>query len=470
MIWSLMSRFGTLGFALISNIILARLLTPSDFGCIGMLMVFVALANTFIDSGLGAALIQKRLPTETDYSTVFTFNIVLSITLYIILFFSSPYIADFYHTPILSKILKVQGIILLINGLRIVQYNILIKKMQFKVLALYEILATILGCCTGIIMAYCECGVWSIVLNNIIYSLIFTALLYLRGNDYKIAFVFDYASFKSLFSFGGLILLSNLIDSAYKNIHSLVIGRAFNTTQLGYYSQAEKLESIPVVGISQSINGVFFPIFSQIQDDKEKLREVLCRSIKTLTYLSFPIMTLLILVASPLINFVYSDKWQNSIPMFQMLCIAGMIIPVNMLNLNIIRSLGKGKKYLIMQIIQFCSGLFAILFGLNWGIKGLLIGSIVASYLYFVCICFINSSLLRLSIFRQIHNISSNFLLTIISGGVVYFCINQIGSIGIIADIIIPSIIFTIIYVFLSYIVKAQGFTTIKSLIIDSRK
>lgn len=467
--WSLMSRFGTLGFALISNIILARLLTPSDFGCIGMLMVFVALANTFIDGGLGTALIQKKTPTIIDYSTVFTFNIVLSILLYTLLFVSSPYIADFYHTPILSKILKVQGVILIINGFRIVQYNILIKRLHFKILAIYEVSATILGCFTGIIMAYLGYGVWSIVFNNIIYSLLFTVLLYLRGNECRVKLIFDYTSFKSLFSFGGLILLSNLIDTAYKNIHSLVIGRAFNTSQLGYYTQAEKLESIPVLGITQSINGVFFPVFSQIQDNKENLRDLLCKSINTLTYLSFPTMTLLILVASPLINFVYSDKWQDSIPLFQMLCVGGMIIPVNMLNLNIIRSLGKGKKYLIMQIIQFCSGLLAILLGLSWGMRGLLIGAIVAAYLYFICICFINSSLLNLSVFRQIRNISSNFLLTIISGGVVYMSTNQIGSIGLFADIIIPSILFAIVYVILSYIFNIQGFMLVRRIVVNSK-
>ena len=469
LIWSLVSQFGTLGLSFISNIILARLLSPSDFGCIGMLMVFVALANTFVDGGLGAALVQKKNPTETDFLTVFSFNVALSITIYIVLFISAPVVADFYRLEILSDILRVQGIILFINALRIVKYNNLMKMLKFKQLAVCELLSSALGCATGIVLAYRGAGVWSLVVNNIMYSIVFIISINFVDRTTKVGLKFNVHAFKSLFSFGGLILLSNLIDTASKNIQSLVIGRIFNISQLGFYSQAEKLQSIPVMGISKSINGVFFPVFSEIQDDKKRLCNALLKSTNMLTYFSFPIMAILILIAYPLIGLVYSERWLPSVPFFQVLCLAGMIIPVNLMNLNIIRSVGKGKIYLFMQTFQFIVGLLGVLIGSRWGINGLLMGSVVAIYLYFICILFINNRVIGLNFVEQIKNLSGNGFVTLIAFSITYYALLQFGDISLSRYTVLSISIFVLIYISVSALLKVKGFVNTINFIKDKQ-
>ena len=464
MFWSLMSRFGTLGFALISNIILARLLSPSDFGCIGMIMVFVSLANTFLDGGLGAALIQKKNCSDLDYHTVFTFNLIFSIFLYLILYVSSYYIADFYRIPVLSDILKVEGLILIINGFRIVQYNKLLKELKFKEIALYELFATFCGSTLGITLAFCGGNVWSLVFNNICYSLIFTILLYIKNKEDKVKLNFNYKRFRSLISFGSAILLSNLVDTIYKNINSLIIGKTFNSTQLGYYNQAEKLESIPVLGVTQAINSVFFPMFSKIQDDKNRVGLLLMKSINVLTFLLFPIMTIFIFIASPLINLLFSDKWNESVLLLQILCFNGMILPINMLHLNVLRSFGKGSKYLFMQLFQFSIGLICILIGLNWGITGLLYGIIMASMLYYICISFINSSIIDVSLTKQIRCILGNLSLTFLTAFIVYVTKDFVVIDNFFIKIIIPTLEFLFVYLLLSFCLKLDGFRSCRQI------
>ena len=464
-IWSLVSSFGTLVITFLSNIILARLLTPDDFGCIGILVVFVSMANILIDGGLGAALIQKKNPTSLDYSTVYTFNLVLSLFFYAVIFIIAPYIADFYHIPILKSILRAQGIILLINPFRIVQYNKLIKTLRFKELAKYEISSALIGTIVGILMAFHQFGVWSLVFANIINSLVFTLIINCVSSHWHSRMQFDLNAFKSLFSFGGLILLSNMIDTLYNNINNIIIGKMFSATQLGYFTQADKLKTIPVNSVSKAINGVFFPVFSEFQDDRKRLGHILRQNIITISYLSFPVMTVLIIVASPLINFVYSEKWNDSVPFFELLCFTGMILPVNMLNLNIIRSLGSGGKYLLMQIFQLVLGVSAVGIGAAWGIMGLTIGFVISAYMYFFFISMINSKSVGVGLFSQLTAIAGNVLLSFVCGGILYSIKNNITTGFIFLDIIFPVLIYFFCYIISSYLFKMNGFKNIWAIV-----
>lgn len=455
--WSMFSRFGTLLIAFVSNLILVRILSPTDFGCIGMLMIFITLSNTILDGGLGAALIQKKDPDSTDYSTVFTYNILISVLLYTILYLTAPSIAEFYRIELLSDVLRVQGLILFINAFRIIQYNFLIKNLYFKELAIYEIIASVTGTSIGIIMAYSGFGVWSLVFSNLLYSLMFTFILNIR-TKWKPRFVFNRQAFISLFSFGGMILLSNIIDAIYKNIQSLVIGRVFESSKLGYYSQAEKLESIPVNGLSSAVNGVFFPIFSQLQDDKKKLGVTLLRNINVLSYLSFPIMVMAIIVATPLLDLLYTSKWHESIPYFQILCFSGMILPINMSNINIIRSLGKGHMYFYMQIYQVILGIAAICFGIRWGIFGMLIATVVSAYIFYITTVIINSRLLGIGILTQLSMISGNLSVSFLIGLVVHFLTPYIAVPQRVLNILIPVFVYILLYIICSHILKLSGY------------
>ena len=243
MIWSFLQRFGSMGVSFISNIIFARLLTPDDYGCIGMLTIFIALSNTFIDGGFGSALIQKKRPTQEDYSTIFYWNVFLSIVLYAILFLCAPLIADFYNIEILSKILQVEGIILIINALGIIQNNQLRKQLKFKSIAHITLTASIVSVIVAIVMAYMGYGVWSLVAQQIVLSFVSTLLYWIHGS-WRPSRTFSARSFKELFGFGSFILLSSLLNAFCNNLNGLLIGKFFNASSMGYFTQAKKLEDV----------------------------------------------------------------------------------------------------------------------------------------------------------------------------------------------------------------------------------
>ena len=274
MIWSSLQRFGTMGISFISNMVLARLLTPDDYGCIGMLMIFIALSNTFIDGGFGSALIQKKRPTSEDYSTIFYWNIFLSVVLYIVLCFCAPLIADFYNITLLSQVLQVQGIILIINALGIIQANQLRKQLKFKVLAKVTLVASIVSVGVAIAMAYMGCGIWSLVAQQIVVSLI-TTLLYWGYSRWRPIMVFSTKSFKELFGFGSFILLSNLINTFCNNLNGLLIGRFFNASSMGYFTQAKKLEDVSSTSIEAVVLQVTYPVLVEVKDNNERHSETI---------------------------------------------------------------------------------------------------------------------------------------------------------------------------------------------------
>ncbi len=453
--WSMLSRFGTLAITFGANIVLARRLSSEDFGVVGLLTVFVALAGTILDAGLGTALIQKKDPEKIDYSTVFVFNIAISSLLYATIFLAAPFIADYYDKAILTDILRVQSIILFVNAFRIIQYNILIKQLQFKRLTLVDIGSALTGSAIGVALAYTGFGVWSLVINNIAYSLVFTIVINLMAT-WRPSLQFSYKAFKQLFSFGGLVLVSNLIDTLYKNIQNLIVGKVFSISELGYYSQAKKLEEVPVMGVSSAINSVLFPVYSNLQDDKKVLSEKLNKNIDIITFVLPPIMAIVIIIAEPLVEMLYTAKWSDSIPYFQLLCVAGAILPVNMTNLNIIKSQGKGVVYLLMQIAQFVLGVGAMLIGSLWGVKGLICGSIIVSYLYTIIIININATLLGKSVYRQFILISKNLIVTIVVGLITFVIFSNV-QMGIFLSLIIPAIAYVAIYLLVSYIFRMSG-------------
>ena len=466
-IWSLVSRFGTLFITFMSNLILVRLLMPHDYGTVGLLMVFVAIANTLLDGGLGAALIQKAEPSEDDYSTVFTFNIVFSVILYSILFFTAPFIAEFYKIELLSSILRVQGLVLLINAGRIIQYNLLIKRLQFKKLAIVDVSSATIGALCGILLAKWGFGVWSLVFNNLIYSAVFTLIINMTGK-WRPKILFKYSNFRNLFSFGSMLMLSNILDTLYKNIQNVVIGKIFNTTTLGYYTQAKKMEEVPVQGLSSAVNSVFFPIFSNLQVDKNRLSEALCRSINVISYALFAIMTLVILIAEPLINVVYTTKWSDSVPLFQLLCVAGMTIPINMLNLNIVKSLGKGRLFFKLQILQLAIGLASMLIGANWGVVGLICGYIVVSFLFMIFLITVSSSLLNTSPLSQMLYIAKHLAIAMLSG-VLVWSVSNIITLTNIGTILTLSLLYMSIYLSLSLVFKVSGLKECLKIIFKKR-
>lgn len=386
LIWASIQKFGTLGVSFISNIILARILSPDDYGMIGMLAVFIAISNTFIDGGFGSALIQKKSPSETDYSTVFYFNILLSLILYIILFCCAPIIEQFYKDLNgLSHILRVQGIVLVLNALTVVQFNKLRKRMNFKLLSSINIYSALFSVAVAIAMAYSGFGVWSLVFQQISLSAANSILLWLYCR-WKPVSEFSFKSLRELFGFGSFIMFSNLLNSLGNNINGLLIGKFFSPSTLGYFSQAKKIEDMSSLGILAVIEQVTYPMLVDVKDDYRRMTNVLAKFNNLLLAVVLPFMLCLLLTAQPIIILLFSDKWLLSVPLLQILAIHGIFICMQGSNYNAIAAIGKSKILFKWTIIKRITNIsLLIVFLLVWGFNGLMWGIVLTGALIAGC-------------------------------------------------------------------------------------
>ena len=374
MVWTSIQKFSKMGIQFISGIILARLLTPYDYGCIGMLMIFIVLAESFIDGGFGSALIQKKRPTQEDYSTIFFWNIAMAAVLYVILYFSAPAIAKFYKIPLLCSVLRVQGIILFIYAFNIVQRNQLRKNLDFKALSLVTIVTSVIALIVTIVMAYLGFGVWSLVVQLILTAAI-PAIVFWFYVKWRPQWIFSWKSFRELFSFGFFMFLAHILNQFGQQIQGLLIGKFFNPTTMGYYSKAQGTEKLASLSISSIMTQVTYPLYAEIQDDRKSMGNMIKRITMTLAYFSFPMLFLLLLLAKPLFVLLYSDRWIHSVPFFQVLCIAGLAGCLQSINLQAISAIGKSRTMFVWTLIKRIVGISAMVLGLlAWGMKGLLLG------------------------------------------------------------------------------------------------
>lgn len=379
-VWSSLQRFGTMGINFISNIVLARLLTPDDYGCIGMLMIFIVLSNTFLDGGFGSALIQKKRPTSEDYSTIFYWNIFLSIVLYGILYICSPLIANFYDIPLLSKVLRVQGVVLILNAFGIIQANQLRKQLKFKSIAKVSLTASLVSVIVAITMAYMGWGVWSLVAQQIMMPLVST-FLYWIYSTWRPLWVFSRSSFKELFGFGSFILLSNLLNNFCNNLNGLLIGKFFNASSMGYFTQAKKLEDVFSSSLEAVILQVTYPVLVEVKDNFDRLRNALRQFNSLLLYVVAPLMLLLNLLATPVITMILGKQWLPAVPYLEILAFQGIAYSLQGVNTNAIVSIGRSDTFfratIIKRVVQICLLLLGMYYG---GIMGLLWGTTFFSF------------------------------------------------------------------------------------------
>ena len=391
MVWTALQRYSKLFIQFISGIILARLLTPYDYGCIGMLSIFMVLAEAFIDGGFGSALIQKKNPTQVDYSTIFYWNIGMAFVMYAILYVCAPAISRFYNIPVLSSVLRVQGVVLFIYALNIIQRNQLRKKLNFKVLSIIAITTSLIALFVTVFMAYKGFGVWALVAQNIIGAAI-PALFFWFYIKWRPIFAFSWKSFKELFGFGFYMFLTHLINSFSSKVQGLLIGKVYNPSTMGYYSKAEGTEKLASHAVSGIMTQVTYPLYAEVQDNKVVLGNMIKRLTMTLAYVTFPLMFILLLCAKPLFVLLYSDRWINSVPYFQVLCFAGLAGCLQAVNLQAISAIGKSKTMFVWTLIKRGFGIgFVVLGLLFWGMKGLLVGVVLNYWFsYFVNISLVS--------------------------------------------------------------------------------
>lgn len=464
MIWVALQRFGTMALSFIANLVLANLLTPNDFGCIGLLAIFIALSQTFIDGGFGAALIQKDQPTQDDFSTIFFWNIGLSLILYGTIYLCAPLVAGFYEMPILTNLLRVQAIILIINAFAVVPRSLLRKRLQFNSLAIIDLLSAAVGISIGIILAFKEWGVWSLIAYQLS-----TVLCQITGlwiaSQWKPSLTFNTQSFKSLFKYGGFLLMSDLLNTFCDNIQGLVIGKRFSATTMGYYSQAKKLEEMPTTSIAYVVSQVAFPVFSNIKDDQSSLSVAHRQCIHAANFINIPLMLLLIVIAEPLVLFLYTDKWIEAVPFFQILCVSGLVNSLQSINYHLYVAKGHSKSMFKWNILKRVISVTLIFCGAAINIEGLLWGMVIGFWVTFIINASLAGKVTGYALSQQLRDLVPILLVSSIACGVSYLAGISTITWHYLAMMALQIISFGVTFIVLSFLFKLQGFNIYKDIV-----
>ncbi len=459
--WTFTEVISNQGIQFLIQIFLARLILPEEFGLIGMITVFIAISNSIIDSGFSNALIREKEVNQNDYSTVFYFNLITSIVIYVILYFSSPMISVFFAQPKLSLILRVLAITIIINAFGIIPRAILTRKINFKAQMIINISSSLVSGFIAIILAYKGFGIWSLVFRTIIMQFM-QALMLSIVNKWRPSLVFSKNSFEKLFGFGWKLLVSGLIDTIYNNLYYMVIGKMYSASDLGYYTNAQKLRDIAATSISTAVQKVSYPVLSCMQNEEEVLKNMYKKIIKSSVYITFPVMFGLAIVARPLILILFGDNWSKSIIYFQILCLAGMLYPLHAINLNILQVKARSDLFLKLEILKKCVSIILIAIAIlsKWGVIGLIWMQVVSSVISFFINSYYSKSIIGYSTLNQMKDILPILIITLFMGITTYFIgtfVPNYNFIKILIQISFGSLFFIVI----SYMFKIQEFFSI---------
>lgn len=461
-IWSSIERFSVQFIQLIIQILIARILTPDDFGIIGMLAIFLAIAQSFIDSGFSNALIRKVDRTEVDNSTVFYFNIVVGIISYAILYFSAPLIAHFYNTPILTPITRVISIGVFLNSLSIVQRAILTAKIDFKTQAKASLIAVIISGLVGVYLAKSGYGVWALVWQAVINYGVNTAILWVLTKWWPL-WTFSWNSFKEMFGFGSKLLLSGLLDTVFKNIYTIVIGKVYSSADLGNYTKANQFAQFPSANLSGIMQRATYPLLCDFQNDDERLRYVYRKYLRLSAYIIFPLMIGLSAVAYPLLIALLTEKWVGAVIMLQILCIAMMWYPIHAINLNLLQVKGRSDLLLKLEIIKKIVLVIILCITIPMGIVWMCIGQILSSSLALVINTHYTGKLINLGFIKQMKDLIPAILYSSSMGVVVY--VSTLFVTNNIVKVMIGVTVGILYYVIVSILTKSAEFKDLLSLL-----
>ena len=420
--WSTIERFSNQGMSFLFSVILARMLDPSDFGIIAMITIFFAVAQSFVDSGFSNALVRKTDRREEDLSTCFYFNIGVGIVAYIVLFLIAPLVASFYNQPILSPIIRITGLGVVLNSLCVVQQALFTIKIDFKSQAKVTLSATIISGIVGVVLAYQGYGVWALVWQGVVLSLVRMGLLWLMSK-WRPTTGFSKSSFNYLFGYGSKLLASGLLDTIYNNIYPIVIGKFYTPAQLGNYSRALSFAQLPSSNITSILQRVTFPVLSTIQDDIPRLQANYRRLLKLSAFIIFPLMTGLAAVAFPLIRVVLTPKWEGCSLYLQIICFALMWYPIHAINLNLLQVKGRSDLFLHLEIIKKIVGVCIMCITIPLGITAMCIGMVASSLISLFINTYYTGKLINIGCLKQMRDLTPIFINSLIMGGIVYFSI-----------------------------------------------
>ncbi|MGZ4960928.1 MAG: lipopolysaccharide biosynthesis protein [Limisphaerales bacterium] len=402
--WSLVQEIAGRGLQLGVGILLARLLGPKEFGLLAMLTIFIAVAQALVESGFASALIQRKEPTEADECSVFYFNLLIAGLLVGLLYLVAPWIAQFYKQPQLTALMRALSCILLINSGCVVQNALMVRRLDFKRQAVVAVCSLIVSGVVAVIMAWRGFGVWSLVGQQVSASLMRLMMLW-QMNPWRPKWLFSTKSLRQLFAFGSGMMASTLTNQVCDNLMSLVIGRMFSPVMLGFYSRAVTLQDAASQALASMANRVTFPVFSQIQDDPPRMKRAVQKAMTTIAFVQFPMLIGLGAVARPLVLFLLTDKWAPTIPYLQLLCCAGLLYPVHLLNLSVLTSMGRSDLYFRLGVIKRVLQIAAMLVTFKWGVLVMVWGQVVVSFISFFVNSFYTKRFIGYSIPEQMRDL-----------------------------------------------------------------
>lgn len=461
-IWRFAERCGAQLVTFIVSIVLARILAPEDYGTIALVTVFTTILQVFVDSGLGTALIQKKEADDLDFSSVFFFNFAVCLILYIGMFIAAPFIAEFYNDSSLTSVVRVISLTIVISGVKGIQQAYVSRNMMFKRFFFSTIGGTIFSAIFGIVLAYQGFGVWALVAQQLSNTAIDTLILWLTVK-WRPKLMFSWNRLKTLLVFGWKLLVSALLDTCYNNLRNLIIGKMYSSADLAYYNQGDKFPKVIVTNINTSIDSVLLPTMSSAQDDRERVKNMTRRAIKTSTYVMAPLMMGLAFCSVPIVHLVLTDKWLPCVPFLRIFCVTYMFYPIHTANLNAINAMGRSDWFLRLEVIKKIVGMAILLSTMWFGVMAMAYSLLLSSVLSQIINSWPNRKLLGYGYLEQIRDIAPAIILAVIMGICVYF----IGYIPLptIVTLIIQIVAGAIIYIVLSAILKLEEYEYLTGMI-----
>ena len=450
-LWAAVDKFGIVMLQFVINIVLARLLTPNDFGLVGMIMIFIAVSQTLIDGGFASALIQKVDASQTDYSTIFYWNILFSAVLYLGIFVAAPWVEGFFMIEGLGELLRALGVVVVINALTLVQRTILRKSLDFRTIAIVDVLSCGISAGIAIYMAFHGCGAWSIVGMQISNALLAT-LLFWSMSKWRPMLAFSVKSFRSLFSYGGYLLIANIMQDVCTHIQGVVIGRNFSASQTGLYSQAKKMDEVASMTIPSLLCQVLFPLYSEKQNDKEALVDMLRGNMRMISFVIFPLMMLLIIIAHPVFILLYGDKWVDAVPYFQVLCIGGFFSSLYNFNYYVVAAVGRSKALFYWGCYKWGVLLVLLLVGAQISMMGVLVAMVLSCANIYVTNALLAQKYVGYSFKVQIMDILPILGCTLASGAVTYMLYTSFAI-----HWVVCGLLFVAIYLAMAYILQLRA-------------
>ena len=417
--WSLADNVLGSGITFLVGLVLARLLTPHEYGLIGIISIFIAVFNSIVDSGFSSALIRKKDAKEIDYNTVFLFNLVLSVLLFALLFIGAPFIGSFFNEPQLIALSRVMGFIVIINAFAIIQRTQFVKRVDFKTQTKVSFIASITSGVVGIGMALGGLGVWALVGQQLSRQSLNTVFLWIYGH-WTPRFQFSTASFHELFGFGWKLLVSGLIDTTWREIYQVVIGKCYSSATLGLYTRAQQFVTISSSNLTGVVSRVTYPVLSSIQDDKIRLKDAYRRIIRITMLTSFVLVLGMGAVAKPMVLVLIGEQWLPCVPILQIICFSYMMYPLHALNLNMLQVQGRSDLFLKLEIYKKIIAVGPILLGIFFNIYWMLIGSVFTGFFAYYLNAYYSGPFLNYSIWQQVKDIFPSFGVAITMAIIVY--------------------------------------------------